>query len=386
MSAHRAVVLVGPATTVGPHRVPDGLDIEALASIDDAITVIDDRVVSVDVLWATVLRHAVADAGAVLLVCPSWWDCTRIRRVTAAAETICGDVAVLRRWEALHSNESPVHAEVAPDLIAIQRPGSATGLVARIGDRSDIGHAVLERLGQADHVVIDAPSGVDAADLIDDLIRTLRDRDVCVTVADDTAVVTAAGLEHESRRRRMTGRWARRRPAGRLTLAAGVVLTVSVLAVAGLRHDPGISTAGNRTWLVEGRVAVEVPADWSAERIVVGPGSARVQVISPTDPGEAIHVTQSRIPGSQSLAAAAETVRTALGEQPDGVFGDFNPVAVVAGEEAITYRETRPDRIVDWTLVLDGGVRIAVGCQHVPGAAAPDAVCEHAIRSAHEWR
>jgi type VII secretion-associated protein (TIGR03931 family) len=85
------------------------------------------------------------------------------------------------------------------------------------------------------------------------------------------------------------------------------------------------------------------------------------------------------------LAAAAEVVRTALGQQANDVFGDFDPAARVEDEPAITYRETRSDRVVDWTLVLEGGVRIAIGCQGAPGGATPDAECGRAIRSAHEW-
>jgi type VII secretion-associated protein (TIGR03931 family) len=171
----------------------------------------------------------------------------------------------------------------------------------------------------------------------------------------------------------------------RAVAAAGVVLSVSALAVAGLREGSEPSRQEPRTWLVEGRVAVEVPADWRTERIVIGPGSARVQVISPTDPRQAVHVTQSSIPRGQSLASAAEVVRAALDQQPEGVFGGLDPAARVADQPAITYRETRADRVVDWTLVLDGGVRIAIGCQGAPDLPSPQDVCEHAIRSAHEW-
>ena len=86
------------------------------------------------------------------------------------------------------------------------------------------------------------------------------------------------------------------------------------------------------------------------------------------------------------MDSAAEMVRVALNEQPDGVFAGFDPAARVADERAITYRETRADRVVDWTIVLDGGVRIAIGCQGATDLAAPLADCEHAIRSAHEWK
>ncbi len=108
-------------------------------------------------------------------------------------------------------------------------------------------------------------------------------------------------------------------------------------------------------------------------------------MVSPLDPRTVVHVTQSRIPVGQSLAAAADVVRAALDEQPDGVFGDFHPSAQVAGQPAITYSETRGGRRVEWTLVLDDGVRIAVGCQGAPDLPVPTEVCEHAIRTAHVW-
>lgn len=385
MSSAPAVVLVGPATTRGPSDVPADLDAEALACIDEDLALIDDRVVSVDALWSEVLRHAVGEhTDAVLLICPSWWTATRIRRVATAAEETCRDVCVVRRGDALHA--SAVHAvvEIAPELIAISPPGSSMRLVPRVGDRGDVVNAATSRLRHVDRVVIDPSTEVDVADLVDDIARELRGRGALVTVTDDAAVIAAAVLEHQ---RRSPGerRWLRRCLQPRVVIAAGVAMSVSVLSALGARYDAESPGDGGLTWLVEGRVALEVPADWSTERIVVGPGSARVQVVSPTDPIQAIHVTQSPIPRGQSLEAAAAVVRTALGQQPDGVFGDFDPAARVEDEPAITYRETRSDRVVDWTLVLEGGVRIAIGCQGAPGGPTPDAVCGRAIRSAHEW-
>ena len=51
--------------------------------------------------------------------------------------------------------------------------------------------------------------------------------------------------------------------------------------------------ARQRQFLVEGRVALTVPASWLTQRVIAGPGSARVQVTSPSDPEVALHVTQS---------------------------------------------------------------------------------------------
>lgn len=374
MSTDAVVVVVGPARTRGRREVPVDLDAEALSCIDDELALVDDRVISVDALWSQVLRLAVGDdAEAVLLVVPSWWAETRVRRVTSAAGLTCPDVTVLRRRDLAPANESGVRVEIAPELVMIQRPRLPAELVPRIGDPCAVVDTVLERLRDAECVAIDVPSHVDAAALVDDVTSGLRGRAVPVTILDGPSMGVTSLRTPLPRTRT------------RVVLAAGVVLAVSALAVAGLRTGSEPSPEAPRTWLVEGRVAVEVPADWNTERIVVGPGSARVQVMSSTDPRQAIHVTQSPIPREQSLASAAEVVRAALSEQPDGVFGDFDPLARVADEAAITYRETRADRVVDWTLVLDGGVRIAIGCQGTPDLPAPRADCEHAIRSAHEW-
>lgn len=129
-------------------------------------------------------------------------------------------------------------------------------------------------------------------------------------------------------------------------------------------------------------MTVEVPADWTAERTLDGPGSARVQIVSPS--GQVMHLTQSPIPMGQARDVAAEVVRTALAARQEGVFVDFEPAADVAGVAAMTYRETRPGRRVDWTLVLDGGVRIAIGCQETDTVAAPVADCHRAVRTARE--
>jgi type VII secretion-associated protein (TIGR03931 family) len=149
-------------------------------------------------------------------------------------------------------------------------------------------------------------------------------------------------------------------------------------AAAGYGADDPVTTTS--MWLVESRVAVEVPAGWPTERIVSGPGSARVQAVSPSEPRTAILLTQS--PGQESLAAAAEVLRRALDEQPDGVFVDFVATGRRADRPVIGYREIRRERHVEWSVLLDRGVRIAIGCQHAPDRPLPQAECERAIRSA----
>jgi hypothetical protein len=79
-----------------------------------------------------------------------------------------------------------------------------------------------------------------------------------------------------------------------------------------------------------------------------GSGSVRVQVTSPGDGSEVIHVTQARVPDIETLDATAAALAAVLGRQPEG---------------------------------LDGGVRIAIGCQGT--GPVPQGACDRAIRSAH---
>ena len=130
-------------------------------------------------------------------------------------------------------------------------------------------------------------------------------------------------------------------------------------------------------------MALTVPADWPTQRVVAGPGSARVQVTSPADPEVALHVTQSPVAG-ETLTGTAERLKRAIDAEPAGVFVDFNPSGISAGRPAVTYRELRAGHHVRWTVLLDGAVRISVGCQSRPGGEdAVRDVCEQAVRSAH---
>ncbi len=62
-----------------------------------------------------------------------------------------------------------------------------------------------------------------------------------------------------------------------------LVLAVSALNIRG-RHDGASVAIAPTTFLVEGAVALTIPADWTTARVLAGPGSARVQVTSPIDP------------------------------------------------------------------------------------------------------
>lgn len=95
-----------------------------------------------------------------------------------------------------------------------------------------------------------------------------------------------------------------------------------------------------------------------------------------------MHVTQAAVPQGETLEATALALRDALGRQPVGVFSDFTADDVVADRAAVTYRESRSG-VVGWTVVVDDGVRIAVGCRDGSDVPRRHPACEHAIRTAH---
>jgi type VII secretion-associated protein (TIGR03931 family) len=205
-------------------------------------------------------------------------------------------------------------------------------------------------------------------------------------VVDDARLRTTAGqivdVEDRSCDSYVAGRGHRRR----WELGLAVIVTVAVLAVLGALALPRRGAAPGDdvplTFLVEGRVALEVPAGWPTQRVVAGPGSARVQVTSPSDAEMSLHVTQSRV-ALEALSATAESLKQAIDAEPTGVFVDFNPAGNVAGRAAVTYREVRPGHDIRWTVLVDKAVRISIGCQSRHGHEdAMRQVCELAVRSA----
>ena len=81
---------------------------------------------------------------------------------------------------------------------------------------------------------------------------------------------------------------------------------------------------------------------------------------------------------------AAQALRTALDEQPDGVFVDFNPSDRRADRPVATYREIRAGHHIRWVVLVDDTVRIGIGCQSAPDR--EDQVrfaCDQAVESAH---
>ncbi|MCV7444751.1 type VII secretion-associated protein [Mycobacterium paraense] len=414
MTRHRAVLEAGPGTirrlccgTGEPAEENLGEVVrEALAAVDDRVALVDGRPVTVDSLWCVALRSVkCADGDGLLVVHPSWWPSARVDRVARAAKTFGSDaMARHRSWllarapEARSGAGAVVTVEIAERLVAIT--GSEVAAIPRVAEPHSVANEVVTLIAgmSAAVVVIDAPGTVAGAPALAALIaaavrkngrtaveigdaRLARLAQAAASLPDDTRDSTgSAGT---------VGVRSRARTAGGLA-AAALLLTVLPMVMSGGAsrggHGPSPSVAVSMaptTFLVEGRVALTVPANWSAQRVITGPGSARVQVTSPSDPEVALHVTQSPVPG-ETLSGTAERLKRAIDAEPTGVFVDFNPTGSSAGRPAVTYREMRATHHVRWTVLLDGPVRISVGCQSRPAdeGAVRDA-CEQAVRSAH---
>jgi type VII secretion-associated protein (TIGR03931 family) len=409
---HRAVIEAGPGTIrrlcCGTSEAMDDETAEvireALGAVDDRVALVAGRPVTVDSLWRAALRSvACANRDGLLVVHPSWWPPARVAVVTAAAGTLADDVLARRRsWLlAKASGHESAVVEIAERLVAITRSevvaiplGAEPGSVVR--------EAVTVIAGMTPQapaaVVIDAPATVAGAPALGASIarELLRRGRAAMELGDGQLPALARSalpVAVDPSAPRVTAGAGRRRPRARAMTAlagAAVALTAFPLAISAVGPEtrrsaspPVAARTAPTTLLVEGRVALTVPADWSEQRVITGPGSARVQVTSATDPEVALHVTQSPVVG-ETLSGTAERLKRAIDAEPAGVFVDFNPAGMSAGRPAVTYREVRATHHVRWTVVLDGPVRISVGCQSRPGdeAAVRDA-CEQAVRTAH---
>lgn len=375
------VVEVGPVTVRGPGPVSADLAVAAVAGIDDEIVLVDDEPVAVADLWVEVLDTAGAGARALILVCPTWWTSVRCDRVRDAASS--SEVVVMQRVQALSASlpdVSPVVVEIADEVVMVSAVHADGVALARHPegdpDPDAVARAVVAIAGTSTPVVVDAPAEVAGAVALGNaVVAALHHRGVEVTLADTRtwrevlAVPDTPVDEQLGSRVRI----------GRFTICAAAAL-VAVLGGIGFAVQDPPAGKPSMTVLVEGRVGVQIPAGWTVRRITEGPGSARVQVVSPTDPQLMIHLTQSGVDDS----TVADTLRRALREQPAGVFVDFDPSAVVAARPVVSYREIRTGREIRWAVFVDGTVRIAVGCQSAPGRdEAVRAACEAATRSAH---
>ena len=402
MSMH--VVEVGPKVIRqlccgGNAVVDDGTVRAAFDSIDDPVTLVDLRPVTLDSLWRTVLGSI--DCGSperVIVVYPSWWAPARIDVVGAAAQVLADDVVMRPRSWLLtqacprQAQRTTVVVEIADCFVAVT--GATVVAETRRGEPQRVVEAVVRSvLEMASDVtavaVIDAPSTVaEAGGLAARLADGLRASGGIgtVLVVDDARLKPCVARIIQDEESSCESHVARRHYRRHWALALAALVTVAVAGVLGALAsarrsapaDDGVPT----TLRVEGRVALEVPAQWPAERVVAGPGSARVQVRSPSDPEMSLHVTQSRV-ALESLSATADSLKQAIDAEPTGVFVDFNPTGNVAGRPAVTYREVRSGHDIRWSVVVDKAVRISIGCQSRRGHEdAMRQVCELAVRSA----
>jgi type VII secretion-associated protein (TIGR03931 family) len=414
--AHRAVIEAGPGVIrrlcCGTTTVADAkMCAAALGAIDDPVALVDGRPVAVGSLWRSVLRPlSCGSSDGMVIVHPSWWPASRVRVITAAARTLTERpnelVVQPRSWllTQVSAVDQWVVVEIAERLVAIS--GAEVRALPRLTEphpqtngAEEVAGAVADMTtGTAAVVLIDAPSGVTGAPaLAASIAEAVRHAGRKVVRIDDAqlpqlARLAAATLSTEASEPQTAGAGRVRFRARTLAGAGAAGAAIGVLGLAGptvpvgspVIHPEAAATAkAPTTFLVEGRVAVTVPASWSAQRVVAGPGSARVQVTSPSDPEVALHVTQSPVVG-ETLARSAERLKLAIDAEPPGVFVDFNPAGFSAGRPAVTYREVRAGHHVRWSVLLDGSVRISVGCQSRPGG--EDAVrdaCDQAVRSAH---
>lgn len=407
MSTHRAVIEVGPATIrrlcCGTSTVVDAeMCLGALDAIDDPVALVDGSPVAVSSLWRTVLRslHCGSDDG-LTVVHPSWWPASRVGVITAAVPDPNQLEAQPRSWLLTQAwsdtgPDAAVVVEIADRLVAVA--AAEVVAVPRTMDpplvADEVASLIAARTRPA--VLIDAPDTVAGAAALATLIAdAVRDGGgQTVTEVDDARLLQlgrrASQLRSDFDEPRPTGgargTRSRARPLGWLA-AAGVVVVAAVPALGAMatmgRHEGQAMHKTPTTYLVEGRVALTVPANWPTRRVVGGPGSARVQVTSPSDPEVALHMTQSPVAG-ETLSGTAERLKRAIDAEPAGVFVDFNPYGTSAGRPAVTYREVRAGHQVWWTVLLDGVVRISVGCQsRLGGEDAVRDVCEQAVRSAH---
>lgn len=380
---HRAVIEAGPVTIrrlcCGAGESSDSATV--LEWIDDPVTLVDGQPVAMPELLRTALACP-APAASVEVIHPSWWPARRVELIAAAASGLADDVAVRPRSAVLSARYGDaVVVEIAARLVAVT--GAGITAEPRIGRPEQVAAAVAGRVAAAvrDHrsaVVIDAPAGVGGAGALATMIAERLRGQARIVVVDELPVSPVAAARTAVDRAPAPARTGSRL---RLVTAAAALGVVAV----GLRvHRDVPPTAA--TYLMEGRVAVQVPADWPVRRVTGGPGSARAEVVSPTDSQLVLHVTQAPAVG-ETLAAIAEPLQRALqladAESP-GVFVDFDPAGSSAGRPAVTYREVRAGHHVDWVVLVDRAVRIGIGCQSGPGG--DDAlrpVCERAVRSAH---
>ncbi|WP_167105811.1 type VII secretion-associated protein [Mycobacterium sp. DL592] len=378
------VLEVGPATVRQlPPRDGAALDPEmvacALAGIDDTTVLLHERPVAVAALWRHVLSSTAGTRPASLtLVHPTWWPSGRVARIREWAALVTGDVQTVTRSALLGRHQVDaveVVIEIGADMVAVCRDTSAPEVLDGPADVA----AVVATVGAiGTPVIVDAPVGQPhSLELASLILKELRRNSISARVVriEDTL----ASAAQQPRGPVIV-------PASRLpawAAAATVAIVIGAVGVIAARPTEP-ATADRMATLVEGRVVVRVPPDWQLTRITAGPGSRRVQLTSPVNPADALHITQSYDP-EQTYDAVARSVEHAMSRESPGVFVDFDPDGRTADRRVVSYREARIGREVRWFVVLDGSTRISIGCQSAVGRPETvDSVCEAAVGSARE--
>jgi type VII secretion-associated protein (TIGR03931 family) len=358
---------------------------EAALAFDDPFALVGRQVIAVDELWRRVLRPLLVDVDDCLLVHPSWWPITRVKAVRELAAALASNVdAISRARLAAARYPDSVQVEIAPHaVIVIARGTNVIGIQPRSEAPDVLADAVVRLARQFDgarSISIDAPVEVPGAPILaGSIIRRLRGAGARVHSIDRHQIALAA---EELKPQPMVRAQPERRQL-RVMAAAAVLIAAAGAMLWWERSEARIPDVAT-TALVEGRVTAQIPADWIVRHATGGPGSARVEVVSPGDPAAVLHLTQARIL-SDDLSATAEALRTALEAEPPGVFVDFNPADLRAGRPAVTYREMRAGHDIRWTVVVDGGVRIGIGCQSGPARDSEiDAACDRVVHTVRQ--
>lgn len=391
------VVEVGPALVRARHGerclVADPeLTAAVLACPDDPFVLIGDRAWPTADVWSDIWESVLADADCVTLVTSSTWPRIRIDDLAETLRHRVKDLDVRSRSAAISAaagtSTPTVVVEIAPTLVAVVALGEtgATAMVSRVGAPDDVARRVAAEVARRPRpisVVLDVAAGVAGAHELARLIARYLS-----AASEPVRLTTIDGDRLLAEPPRQTSPRPPRPPKPRRSwlggAAAAVVGSAAVLVVQ-IGAAPAETVSRQPvTVVVEGGVTVNVPALWPVDRVTEGTGSARLQLNSPDGDGSALHVTQSAVPDGETLERTAETLRRAISAEAPGVFVDFNPTDSRAGRRVVTYREVRADHDILWHVLVDGAVRISIGCQAVHGLEGEiTTACEEAVRSAH---
>lgn len=393
-----AVCELGPVTVrrldCGTGRAVDADPVLGAAALDggDGRTVlVEHQARPLSEVWCAILQPLLDGATRAVLIHPSWWPATQVETARDVAAALA-NVEMITRTELLAHRRGTGGAvvEIAEHVVAVVGGGAPIAVHARAPApevvAQQVAAAVLAR-HDGRPVLVDAPVGVPgAAALASLIIGKLTAERVRPRAVDESQLCSAATLLSSLPDVPPTPEARGGRP--RTVLAFGIAAAVLAAGTAVLGrtvqedHEPARAVSA----LLDGRVSMDVPTGWTVQRVTDGPGSARVQVISPAEGGAMLHLTQSWTPDTD-LVATATALRQAVDNETAGTFVDFNPRDTRAGRAAVTYREVRPGREVRWVVLVDEGVRISVGCQNAYGqAASVAAACEGAVRSARRVR